>query len=120
MEIYRYPKFKSAITAVTICPIGDLQWAGDEKDLAYDHLNEHIAGALKRPNPLFIGMGDYIDFASPSNRERLEQARLYDTAVKVISAATKDLVDEVYDKVLKPTTGKWIGLTQGHHHFIGV
>ena len=61
-------------------------------------------------------MGDYIDFASPSNRERLLTAKLYDTAAKVIADASKTLVDDVYERVLKPTKGKWLGLTQGHHH----
>jgi len=63
MEISRYPTFKSATTAVTICPIGDLQWAGDEQDLAYTLLENHLNTCLSSQNPLFVGMGDYIDFA---------------------------------------------------------
>lgn len=106
----------SASSAVTICPLGDLQWAGDEEDIAYDLLSEHIGNCLEHPKPLFVGMGDYIDFASPSNRERLKQARLYDTAEKVIADATKALVDDLYDRLLKPTKGKWGGLVEGHHH----
>ncbi len=108
--------FKSATQSVTICPIGDVQWAGDEEDLAYDHLELHMQTCLRQPNPLFIGLGDYIDFASPSNRERIEGARLYDTAKKVIADATKGLVDDLVARLLKPTEGKWLGLTQGHHH----
>jgi hypothetical protein len=104
-------------TEVTICPLGDIQWAGDREDIAYDHLQEHIAWCLSQPNPLFVGMGDYIDFASPSNREALAQARTYDTAKKVIAGATNALVDDVFEKVLKPTAGRWLGLVEGHHHF---
>lgn len=101
---------------VTLCPLGDIQWAGDESDLAYEHLKEHISICMKSPTPRFIGMGDYIDFASPSNRQRLADAKLYDTAKKVIAAAGKGLVEELVARVLKPTIGKWIGLTEGHHH----
>jgi len=101
---------------VTICPLGDIQWAGDEEDLAYNHLSAHLDNCLRHPTPLFMGMGDYIDFASPSNRERLKQARLYDTAQKVIADATKSLVDDLYERLLKPTKAKWLELMQGHHH----
>jgi hypothetical protein len=109
-------RLKSATQPVTIAPIGDLQWAGDEEDLAYDLLERHLDDCLARPTPLFIGMGDYIDFASPSNREALEKAVLYDTAKKVISNATKFLVDDLYARLLKRTRGKWLGIGQGHHH----
>jgi hypothetical protein len=107
---------KKATQEVTICPLGDIQWAGDEEDLAYDHLVEHMEVCLDSPTPLFVGMGDYIDFASPSNRMRLEQSQLYDTAKKVIRDATKGLVDDLYHRLLKPTKGKWAGLVEGHHH----
>jgi hypothetical protein len=116
MELYRHPEFKSETTEVTLCPLGDIQWAGDEEDLAYDRLVFHLETCLKHPNPLFIGMGDYIDFASPSNRERLAGARLYDNAKKVIAEASKRLVDDLYTRLLKPTKGKWLQLMQGHHH----
>ena len=107
---------KGASTPVTICPLGDIQWAGDRNDLAFDSLQEHIARCLALPNPKFVGLGDYIDFASPSNREALAHAKLYDTARKVIADATKNLTDELYDKVLKPTKGMWLGMVNGHHH----
>ena len=116
MELYRHPAFKSATTEVTLCPLGDIQWAGDEEDLAWDHLTTHVQRCLAAPTPLFVGMGDYIDFASPSNRARLLEARLYDNAKRVIADATRGLVEDIYGRLLKPTVGKWLGLVQGHHH----
>jgi hypothetical protein len=65
----------------------------------------------------FLGMGDYTDFASPSNRTRLAAANVYDTAQEVLEDAASNLVDEVYEKFLKPTTGRWIGLLEGHHFY---
>ncbi len=109
-------RLKSATQRVTIAPLGDCQWAGDEEDIAYDHLERHVDDCLSRPTPLFVGLGDYVDFASPSNRARLSEARLYDTAQRVIADATKGLVDDLYRRLLKRTRGKWLGLTQGHHH----
>jgi len=101
---------------VTLAPLGDIQWAGERSDIAYDHLEEHVQDALKQPGILFVGMGDYIDFASPSNRDALRQARLYDTARKVIANATTDLVDDLHARLLLGTRSKWAGLVNGHHH----
>jgi len=102
---------------VTLAPLGDIQWAGDRADIAYDHLKEHVQDILRQPNPLFVGLGDYIDFASPSNREALHSVRLYDTARRVIADAGKVLVDDLYLRFLEPTTGHWAGVLEGHHHF---
>ena len=109
-------KLKRSTQQVTVAPFGDCQWAGDEEDIAYDLLEEHIGNCLEQPTPLFLGCGDYLDFASPSMRRALETHVTYDTAKKVIANASKALVDDLYRRLLKPTHGKWLGLTQGHHH----
>lgn len=106
---------EGATTEVTLCPIGDIQWAGDRRDLAFDMLRRHIDLCLQQVNPLFLGMGDYVDFASPSNRQALRQAPIYDTARRVINDAAAQLADEVYELILKPTKGMWVGLHSGHH-----
>lgn len=108
---------KGITTEVTICPLGDIQWAGRKSDVAFDHLQAHISRCLKHPNPLFVGMGDYIDFASPSNREAFRTSRLYDTARRVIDDKALDLTVEAYKLILEPTKGKWLGLLSGHHYF---
>lgn len=102
--------------SITVAPLGDIQWAGAAGSTAQDHLRRHIDRCLEA-DAWFIGMGDYIDFASPSNRSRLRSAQLYDTAQGVIEDAARDLTQEVFDKFLAPTRGRWIGLLEGHHFF---
>jgi hypothetical protein len=63
----------------------------------------------------FIGMGDYIDYMSPSNRQRQAAAGLYDTAEQVMADKTRALVDELYAEYLRPTEGRWLGMLEGHH-----
>jgi hypothetical protein len=99
-----------------VAPLGDLQYAGRQGPTARDALKRHIAEALDR-EAWFLGMGDYIDFLSPSNRQRLRAAALYDTADEVIAAQAKALVAELYEDFLQPTTGRWLGLLEGHHFF---
>lgn len=115
MELVQFAVPKS-YKEVVIAPLGDVQWSGDVGPTAQDHLRRHIDRALEL-NAWFIGMGDYTDFMSPSNRASLAATRLYDTSRKVIEQASCGLVDEVYERFLKPTTGRWIGLLEGHHFY---
>jgi hypothetical protein len=99
--------------------IGDLQWSGNRNSMALDRLTQTIKDALEAEKHgrtvRFIGMGDYIDFASPSNRARLKSANLYDTASDVIDDKALDLTHEIYKLALEPTKGKWLGMVEGHH-----
>lgn len=97
-----------------LLPIGDIQWSGCDKEVALKMLSRHIEWGVAN-NAYFIGMGDYIDFMSPTNRERLRGANLYDTSQKVIERSSRMLVDEIYEKALKPSRGRWLGLLEGHH-----
>jgi hypothetical protein len=56
------------------------------------------------------------DFLSPSNRQRLRAAALYDNAEDVIDDKALDLALELYQDFLKPTKGRWIGMLHGHHY----
>lgn len=103
-------------------PLGDIQWAGDEKDIALTHLQEDIRYALSYDeteygtgHTWFLGQGDYSDFASPSNRQRLSGAALYSTAQKILDQKALDLNDSLVDVALRPTRGKWLSLLSGHH-----
>lgn len=115
MELISYSIPKSTKT-LTVCPLGDLQWSGDKGPTAQDHLKRHIDRCLELDG-YFVGLGDYVDTMSPSNRQRLVAAGLYDTAMQVISEKCRELVEELYEKFLKPTTGRWIGMVHGHHHY---
>jgi len=99
---------------IIVAPIGDIQWAGQRGPTALDTLKRHIDLCLER-EAWYVGLGDYIDFLSPSNRQRVKSAALSDTANDVIDDAALHLVYELYDTVLKPTTGRWLGLVHGHH-----
>lgn len=112
MELAHY---KMPWAPLVVAPLGDIQWNGDANEIALDALKRHIAAAVAK-NAWFIGLGDYIDFASPSNRAKLAAADLYDGPLKTLDDVAHRLVDEVYD-ILKPTKGRWLGLLEGHHFY---
>lgn len=100
---------------VLVMPIGDIQWFGDDKGVALKMLKRHIQWGVDH-NVFFLGMGDYTDAFSPSNRQRLRGAALYNTANAIIDQKAHELVDEIYDKALAPSKGRWLGLLEGHHY----
>lgn len=111
-------KVNTRYQRVVVAPFGDAQWSGANGPTAQDHIKRHIEHCMKL-DAWFIGLGDYIDFLSPSNRQRLAAAALYDTASDVINEKAHELTEEVYEKLLKPTTGRWLGLLEGHHYYQG-
>jgi len=101
-----------------LLPIGDVQYAGGGKNdpCAVDRLKRWIEEGLKHPNVYFLGLGDYIDVASPSNRARITEARLYDSVRDMMEDAAAGLVAGFLD-IMKGTEGRWLGLLEGHHYF---
>jgi len=97
-----------------LAPIGDIQWTGSGENVALDHLHEHIDECNKL-GAHFIGMGDYIDLASPSNRQRLRAAGVYDNVEQELDRLSVELVERLYSMVLESTAGRWLALLEGHH-----
>ena len=112
MEIIKF--YLPSVKPFAIAPLGDIQWNGDPHEIDCGGLERHIARCLEE-NAYFLGMGDYIDFASPSSRQRLLSSGAYDGPMKKLDDVADHLVREVYTRFLKPTTGRWIGMLEGHH-----
>ena len=94
-----------------ISGIGDIQ-CGPAADL--HRLQRHIDWGM-RNGVHFLGMGDYTDFLSPSNRARLRGASLYDAAQQLMDEWHMKHLDDLKD-ILRPTVGHWIGVHEGHHY----
>ena len=98
---------------VTIIPIGDIQFGSPGCDI--ERLKAEIQRGLDQ-NAWFIGMGDYHDFLSPSNRRFLANSGLYDTAHDLIESWYMEHLEELKE-ILRPTKGRWLGMLEGHHYF---
>ena len=101
---------------VLIIPIGDIQLQQQRDVVDLDRLKEVIAYGVKN-NAWYIGMGDFIDMESPSNRKKLRESGFYDSVVDAIDAKAEELEEEI-QKILKPTVGRWLGLLEGHHYHV--
>jgi len=96
-----------------ILPIGDIQYGAQGCDL--DKLQRHLKWGIEN-DCYFVGLGDYLDVASPTNRTRLLKARLenYDSVNEAFTRMMEQLTGELME-VLEGTRGRWLGLVQGHH-----
>ena len=93
---------------------------GDTHDCAEDSDDDYIQELRRQSEKLpyecslFIGMGDYGDFASTSERKSIHHAGLHDTTMaKLDREANDDLNKRV--KSLEFMRGRLIGLHNGNH-----
>lgn len=68
-----------------------------------------------RENVYFLGMGDYMDLASASERDILRDRRLHDSSVQTLEELYDTHTRNFYDDV-SFMRGKCIGLIEGNHY----
>jgi hypothetical protein len=98
---------------VIVMPIGDVQWGAEGCDKS--RLKHDIEWGLKH-NAYFLGMGEYLDIASPSNRAKIKSADLYDSVQDAIEEIVQQKIDE-FMQVVRGSEGRWLGLLEGHHYY---
>ncbi len=123
MELYSQPVVDATksltlpLDETLIMPIGDVQYGSSACDV--DRFKRHIDWGV-RNGAYFIGLGDYVDLASPSNRRSLKSMiaseQLYDVAESAIDNAAQSHLEE-FQEIVKQTRGRWIGLVRGHHYW---
>lgn len=94
---------------VIVMPIGDIQLGAEGCDLP--RLRRHIEWGIAH-GAYYLGMGDYTDLESPSNRMLL--ADVYDSVHDALDAqALKH--QRILQRIFDGTQGRWLGLHEGHH-----
>lgn len=115
MELTDY-HIKGKTRKITIAPIGDIQFgaAGCNENLVSEAIVRGVGEGWH-----FIGMGDYLDTVSPSNKRALIQAKshLYDSAIELLDDAFTKKADALVDGPLKESKGRWIGMIDGDHNW---
>lgn len=116
MELVRH-KVREQEEGFVIAPLGDIQYNGIPHEIWEDGLRRHIDRALGL-GAWFVGHGDMIDFASPSSRAKLLGSGAYQGPMRKLDDIASQLEDEVYERFLKPTVGRWAGMMEGHHYWL--
>lgn len=103
-------EFKVDAPEMTLSPIGDIQYGASGCDV--EKLKRHIDHGNER-GWYYIGMGDYLDPGSPSNRRSIEGADLYDSVLDMLDDAMCRQADTLGHLLNAP--GHWLGLVEGDH-----
>lgn len=94
-----------------LIPLGDIHFSED--DFPERHFTELLSWGTAR-GALFIGMGEYLDLAPASQRKIIGSLR--DETQRDLDSMVRERIDKLYE-LMKPTTGKWIGLLEGDHRW---
>ena len=119
MELFGEPQtwatYERSLDDIRILPIGDIQAGAPGCDLPL--LKKYVDWGVSN-NCWYIGLGDYCDSLSPSNKKTIEGVipSLYDSARIMLDEAAQLQLDRLC-KVLLPTKGRWLGILKGHHSY---
>jgi hypothetical protein len=103
---------------IYLIPIGDVHRDADNCDVDKWHEDISKWKALSENNPgrvFFLGMGDYLDFLSTSERSIFTHG-LHDTTLRDLDKLAEAKCAMFYEE-MKWTAGKWIGMIEGNHHY---
>lgn len=77
---------------------------------------EFLAEAKKAgPHAMFLGMGDYLDNYSTSERDILGDGSLHDTTVKTMEKVAREKTQD-FAREIKFMSGRLLGLLEGNHY----
>lgn len=98
---------------IYLIPFGDIHRSSPMCHV--DKWKEFLAWAKNKKRTLFLGMGDYDDLASASERKVLINRDLHDSTTKTISDLYKSHTDRLV-KEISFMNGSLIGLMEGNHY----
>lgn len=100
-----------------LIPLGDIQLdprrRGQPRRAHIGRLRQVVEWGTEH-GAYFIGMGDYVDAMSPSNRDSVKAAKMYDSVRDALEEQAEETQEELHE-LLAPTVGRWLGLVSGHH-----
>jgi hypothetical protein len=95
-------------------PFGDIH---RDSDLHADtHWQDFLKYAKGKKNAVFLGMGDYTDGVSTSERIILNDAGMHDTTKRTMGDVYKGVAKTLYNE-LSFMRGRCLGLLGGNHYF---
>ena len=105
--------FKNWNKAIKIIPFGDVHWGapGCDADLFMEELHKHKGD----PDVYYLGMGDYFDIASTSERRILESIDLHESTKQDLDDLYRMRADSFMEQI-RQCQGRIIGMVEGNHY----
>jgi hypothetical protein len=101
------------VDGITIVPIGDIHF--NAPMFAADVFDAWCAKWKKKQNVYYVGVGDYLETLSTSERKAL--AQIHSSSREWMDSRIMEDVDKLAAK-LEFTKGRWLGMLCGNHNHI--
>lgn len=100
----------------SLVPFGDIHYGSPDHDS--NRYPKFIKRCVEKANTLVVGMGDYNELMSHSERRHWRQTEWHDGTVFRFEERVKELVEE-HCRILRPLaeSGRLLGLTEGNHYY---
>jgi len=105
--------FESEGKPIYVIPFGDIHYSS--KLCHREKFDEWCAWAAEKDNAYFLGMGDYDDLGSTSERKILNNRDLHEATIETLDDLYMRHTWELSEK-LKFMKGRIIGLMEGNHY----
>lgn len=113
-SLHRYEiEVKKLNEPVYLIPFGDVH--RDSPMCNVEKWHEFLEWAKKKKRCLFLGMGDYVDLASTSERALLSNKLLHESTIDTLENIYKKHSDK-FAKEIGFMNGNLIGLIEGNHY----
>lgn len=101
---------------VYLIPFGDVHFGAPQHTAS--RWLRFIQKRIDCPNTYYLGMGDYVDFASTSEKRAMRD--LHESTIDLLEAMSMDLLTR-FAETIEHARGKLLGFVQGNHdpEFIG-
>lgn len=99
---------------ITLCFFGDCHFGTSSFD--EDRFDWFLKKSATYPNPYYLGMGDYTDFASYSENKKLHQGEMHDTTMDRLDMMVME-DNRKFAAKCKQMKGRLLGLIGGNHQY---
>lgn len=96
-----------------LLPFGDIHYGCANH--ATEVFDEWCAWAKQQKNALFLGMGDYFDIASTSERRLLHNHDLHESTIGTLDQLYREQAEEFLNKIVF-MKGRILALVEGNHY----
>lgn len=111
----RYAVKANLNETVYLLPMGDVHYGSPQCDL--DRFMAWSKWASSKKNAYLLGMGDYMDLGSTSERAIITDRKLHDSTQAQLESMYKKQTEK-FAKMLSWARGRTIGLVEGNHYAV--
>jgi hypothetical protein len=113
IQTYAQP-FDNLVDSHYLLPFGDVHEGNAGCHL--EMWQEWCDWAKEKPRSMFIGMGDYMEWFSDSERLGIRSINLHQSSQRTMDDFAKDMCQKFYERI-KFMKGRLIGMMEGNHHY---